>query len=138
MSAQHATGGQVSGGNPLAGFGIPADEPTTKTDYEQWRAAPKQGTPLGRIVLGVFLGLLAWSLFCAVVAGILLVTVLNQASDSSSYFPAPGPTATTSASGLSSECMAAIDAEADAAAVDAPVACYGDDMQAVNDYIAVQ
>jgi len=56
----------------------------------------RQGTPLGRIVAGVFLGMLAWSAFCAIVAVVLLFTVLRGISDSGSAgvtdsnLPAPG------------------------------------------------
>jgi hypothetical protein len=110
----------------IAEYGPPAGKPVRV----------KRGTPLLRIAFGVFLGLLLWSIFCAIVAAILLATILHQASDSTSGsgFPFPDPTATTSTFGLSDDCRLALDIEYS----DSDLRCADDDPQAVLDYVAAQ
>jgi hypothetical protein len=147
---QQPTGGPTAGdtpgtlARPLTGFDDGANPPISRTDYEKWRdldperreARRKQGTPLARIVLGVFLGLLAWSIFCAVVASILLATLLHNIGDSTSgsYFPTPDSTATSSTFGLSDDCRLALDTQYS----DTDLRCAGEDPQAVADYVAAQ
>jgi hypothetical protein len=41
----------------------------------------RQGTPLGRIVFGVFLGLFLWTIVMGVIAAVLLITLGDKISD---------------------------------------------------------
>ncbi len=50
-------------------------------DYQPQDRRSSSGTPLGRIVLGVFLGLLTWTVVMVAIAFTLAVTVLNQVED---------------------------------------------------------
>jgi hypothetical protein len=50
-------------------------------DYQAQDRRQNSGTPLGRIVLGVFLGLLTWTVVMVAIAFTLAVTVLSQVED---------------------------------------------------------
>ena len=86
---------------------------------------PGAGTPLRRIVLGVFLGLLLHTLLWLVVGGLLAALFWSQVSDS---LDDDGGTAGETTS-LSSPCVDALDA-----GLDTTAACAGDDPAAVEAY----
>jgi hypothetical protein len=50
-------------------------------DYQTQDHRPNGGTPLGRIVMGVFLGLLTWTVVMVAIVFTLAVTVLSQVED---------------------------------------------------------
>lgn len=139
MSTHHA-GGPVGGtpgtpARPLTGFDLPAPAQTPAAqvrEAEQLRRAElrKQGTPLTRIVLGVFLGLLSWSVFCAVVAGILLATVLHGIGSDSGSGLDYSPPAVGSGT-LSAPCQDAI-----TNGTDLTIPCAGDNPDLVKELSA--
>lgn len=87
------------------------------------------GTPLGRIVLGVLLGLLAWTAIMAIIGAILLGIIGNQVEDAFT------DTSTSVGADLSAPCRAAIDAGADPAET---AQCDNDDTAAILAYQATK
>jgi len=90
------------------------------------------GTPLGRIVLGVFLGLLAWTVVMGVISAILATTLWSSVSDdldnsSTSSTPDVG-------SSLSAPCRNALDQGATADSAE----CDSDDPATVIAYLATK
>jgi hypothetical protein len=109
---QYTQGGHITSGQ---------DYPTTSGPGGQ------QGTPLARIVLGVFLGLLAWSLVMCVAGAILLAVAANQVEDAFN-----GDTGTSTSGTLSDACKATLNAGGDGTATQ----CATDDSGEVFRYIA--
>lgn len=82
------------------------------------------GTPLARIVLGVLLGMIAYTVLMAVVGLILAATVLGSVLDDVSGDDPATPTGT-----LSEPCQAAI-----ANGTGISIACEGDDPALIQEY----
>lgn len=88
-----------------------------------------QGTPLGRIVAGVFLGLLAWSALMLVVLFAFSLVAANFISDTFDDTGITDTSTDTEGTGLSAGCKAALDT-----GNLAPVECADDDPGAVSNY----
>jgi hypothetical protein len=99
--------------------------------YERPSRMTPGGAPLGRIVAGVFLGLLAWTAVMALVAYLVMGYVVN--SFEKAYNDTGADTSSTTSSGLSQECQDAIDANDD---ISTP--CLTDDQAKVGAYIHSQ
>jgi hypothetical protein len=94
-----------------------------------------QGTPLGRIVAGVFLGLLAWSIVMGVVGFILLSVAASKVEDAFDESSFTDTSTSTNDTGLSDECKAKIDAGHSAGE---SVECSGDDTALILEYQATK
>lgn len=84
-----------------------------------------QGTPLGRIVAGVFLGLLAWTVVMGVIGFILLSVVSNGSDDINDLAPI------FDSSSLSAQCEANLQKFAGHELDLIPPDCEGDSLGAV-------
>lgn len=135
--SQYTQGGHVSGGEQ---FPIQPGERISRPP-----APAQQGTPLGRIVAGVFLGLLAWTVTMVVLFFILAAVAASQVDDLfgtddfgaepsvSSTEPGIIDSGSTNSEGISDECKADLDAGGLAAE---SIACLDDDPAAVLKYAA--
>jgi hypothetical protein len=133
--SQYTQGGHVSGGDQ---FPVQPGERMARPP-----APAQQGTPLGRIVAGVFLGLLAWTVTMVVLFLILAAVAANQVDDLfstddlgadpsvSSTDPFATESESTDPSGISDECKADLDSGGLAAE---SIACLNDDTAAVLEY----
>jgi len=121
--------GQTGSGYPQSGYPQPGYPP-----------APT-GTPLGRIVLGVFLGfslaLIAWTAVVAVLVGILTATLVSTFHDAVDDFEDTGSSTSSGSSagapdfGLTQACRDALDQDLDIKAPECRGADYGD----IADYL---
>jgi hypothetical protein len=127
-------GGTGHPGPPYSssGYPQPAYPPVA---YPQSAAT---GTPLGRIVLGVFLGfslaLIAWTAVVAVLVAILTATLVSTFRDAVDDIENTEPSSTSSPSSdfnLSQACRDALDQDFDIKAVECQGADYGD----IADYL---
>lgn len=130
--SQYSQGGHISGGQ---------QHPAQQGDWIGRQPSPgyprPQGTPLGRIVAGVFLGLLAWSALMVVVMvvlGGLAATAISKTFDDTfddTSISDNGTTPSSDESALSKECKASLDAGGSGTTGE----CDADDGTEIYDYL---
>jgi hypothetical protein len=123
--SQYSTGGPVSAGQQFP-------VPPAAAHANPQGARGQQGTPLGRIFLGVFLALMAWTVVMAVLGLLLLNVVANDVEDA---FNDAGFDTSSNTTGLSDECKAWIDGGGLAAE---SVDCSNDDTALILEYQATK